>query len=243
MKICPNCGKRFENPKSYGGHISICGKFKTCEVCGKLITFANYTKHLNSHKETECLNCEKKIHYKRKFCGHRCFAIYSNKGKLRNPKGNNGKIFDCNKHFCLNCEKLLVRKPSTQKYCNNKCGVSYRWKVLKNKIEQSGLFADSDERARGNARKYLTEKFGRHKCMICGLDEWLGKPIPLIVDHIDGDHKNNKIENFRLVCGNCDMQLPTYKGRNKKEGRAWRRKNNKNLAPVAQLVEQKFCKL
>jgi hypothetical protein len=49
------------------------------------------------------------------------------------------------------------------------------------------------------------------------------KPIGLILDHIDGDHANNSIENLRLVCGNCDMQLPTYKSKNRGKGRAFRR--------------------
>ena len=56
-------------------------------------------------------------------------------------------------------------------------------------------------------------------CSICGNTEWLGKPIPLVMDHRDGNPENWSIENIRFVCGNCDMQLPTYKGRNKGNGR------------------------
>jgi hypothetical protein len=53
--------------------------------------------------------------------------------------------------------------------------------------------------------------------MICGQsgDNWHGKPMTLIVDHIDGKADNYAVSNIRIICHNCDSQLPTYKGRNK----------------------------
>jgi hypothetical protein len=50
------------------------------------------------------------------------------------------------------------------------------------------------------------------KCLICGIDEWNGKPISLRLDHIDGVRSNNSRSNFRGICPNCDSQLPTYCG-------------------------------
>ena len=65
-------------------------------------------------------------------------------------------------------------------------------------------------------RKYLIKHHGNN-CMICGQsgDNWNGNPITLIVDHIDGKSNNNKLDNLRIVCPNCDCQLPTYKAKNK----------------------------
>ncbi|BBH17026.1 hypothetical protein Back2_13130 [Nocardioides baekrokdamisoli] len=34
---------------------------------------------------------------------------------------------------------------------------------------------------------------------------------------------NNHRDNLRLVCPNCDSQLPTFKARNRGQGRAWRK--------------------
>jgi hypothetical protein len=61
-------------------------------------------------------------------------------------------------------------------------------------------------------------------CLICGLDrEWNGAPLKFVFDHIDGDATNNRRENLRLICPNCDSQLPTFKARNRGNGRHFRR--------------------
>lgn len=49
------------------------------------------------------------------------------------------------------------------------------------------------------------------KCEICGqLPEWNGKPLVLQLDHINGDHYDNRIENLRIVCPNCHTQTDTF---------------------------------
>jgi hypothetical protein len=72
-------------------------------------------------------------------------------------------------------------------------------------------------------REYLAaEQSGR--CAICGAaNTWLGQPLSLVLDHIDGNPTNNRRENLCLVCPNCDSQLPTYKSRNLGKGRHYRR--------------------
>lgn len=52
-------------------------------------------------------------------------------------------------------------------------------------------------------------------CDVCGLSNtWNDKPLVLQLDHIDGNNRNNKKENLRLLCPNCHTQTSTYTGRN-----------------------------
>ncbi|MEU0158083.1 HNH endonuclease [Streptomyces sp. NPDC006261] len=52
------------------------------------------------------------------------------------------------------------------------------------------------------------------RCALCGTGlTWRERPLPLEVDHIDGDWRNNRPENLRLRCPNCRSTTDTYRGR------------------------------
>ncbi len=64
-------------------------------------------------------------------------------------------------------------------------------------------------------------------CEICKNTEWLGKPINLELEHIDGNSENHARSNLQLLCPNCHSYTPTYKGRNRGNGRHLRRERYK----------------
>lgn len=45
--------------------------------------------------------------------------------------------------------------------------------------------------------------------------EWNGQKLALILDHKSGNRNDNTQQNLRLLCPNCDSQLPTRGGANK----------------------------
>ena len=117
--------------------------------------------------------------------------------------GNYDVLRKAIKHFQLetshftgqawNKGKTLAPKQSINNYLNNEIAIqSYK---LKNRL--------------------LKEKVFEPACSNCKLSKWLDESIPLELDHINGDNKDNNLTNLRLLCPNCHALTPTYRSKNR----------------------------
>jgi endogenous inhibitor of DNA gyrase (YacG/DUF329 family) len=124
---------------------------------------------------------------------------------------------------CIGCGAEIPRRGNLVRYyCSNRCQrdlerrENLAWWLM---TGEATICSRLDHYVRAHV---LEEQRGR--CALCGLsDEWNGAELRFVLDHVDGDSSNNRRENLRLVCPNCDSQLPTYKNRNKGRGRHARR--------------------
>jgi hypothetical protein len=72
--------------------------------------------------------------------------------------------------------------------------------------------ADFSYGTKGNHKQVLLQERG-HRCESCLLETWMEKPIPLEMEHVDGDSRNNVKDNLKLLCPNCHAQTPTWRRR------------------------------
>ena len=132
---------------------------------------------------------------------------------------------------CLACNKRLegivdlpqwrIKRVENNKYCSKKCQQRFQSLVKLEKWksgEWDGL--QYEVAVSSTIRNYLHEKYN-NKCSRCGWNTInpYTKKVPLQIEHIDGDYRNNKENNLTLICPNCHSLTPTWGGRNKGKGR------------------------
>ncbi len=122
---------------------------------------------------------------------------------------------------CVGCG-IDIKGGHARVFCSNACQQVYRRSLLLRAWLETGVCGRMSYQGHF-VRDYLQAEQGG-RCAICGMKgNWNGVRLAMIIDHIDGDATNDRRMNLRLICPNCDSQLPTYKAKNRGNGRYYRR--------------------
>lgn len=80
------------------------------------------------------------------------------------------------------------------------------------KTTNDELFIENSSSSRSCVKKrIIDENIIDYKCFKCGnTGEWMGEKITLILDHKNGVNNDNRLENLRFVCPNCNSTLETH---------------------------------
>ena len=78
------------------------------------------------------------------------------------------------------------------------------------------VFVENSGSSNDTIKRLLLDVLGvKYECQRCGISEWQGERISLELDHINGNNRDNRIINLRLLCPNCHSLTPTWRGRGK----------------------------
>lgn len=96
----------------------------------------------------------------------------------------------------------------------NRCG----GRGIQGKAKLDEVMIEKSTYSRGNLKIRIIKEglIDSSKCGICkNGNTWEGKPLVLVLDHINGINNDNRLENLRLICPNCNSQTETFCGKSK----------------------------
>ena len=75
------------------------------------------------------------------------------------------------------------------------------------------MVEDSSYNGSHLSKRLRREKILPERCSRCKRTEWEGQPITLELDHINGNNRDHRFENLRLLCPNCHSLTVTWRRR------------------------------
>lgn len=118
---------------------------------------------------------------------------------------------------CNNCSLDFETTNNYSKFCSNEC---FQESVSTAKYNE--WICGGNASSNPVAKKLVIKRDG-YKCNKCGIFEWCNNPIGLELEHINGNGDDNVSSNLILLCPNCHSQTPTFKAKNRGNGRWTRR--------------------
>lgn len=90
--------------------------------------------------------------------------------------------------------------------------------ILQKQTLDEILVEDSNYQSSKLKKRLIEAGLKEDRCEECGIgNEWNGKPLTLQVHHINGNHRDNRIENLQILCPNCHSQTENYGSKNIKK--------------------------
>lgn len=128
--------------------------------------------------------------------------------------GNNRKtLLKVIDYYNLNEEFLDLKRRSKTN------AVERAGSLKKDEIADELIFCENSKVARKDVKSRILKRgILEYKCSICGnAGIYMGKPLILQLDHINGINNDNRLENLRFLCPNCHSQTETFSGRKLKQ--------------------------
>lgn len=145
--------------------------------------------------------------------------------------------------------KILKKKLEFEgiDYSHIKLGVGHNLgkKIYKYRTPLEDMLTENSNFSRCQLKKrLLAENIILNKCYICGIPPiWNDKKLVMVLDHINGISNDNRLENLRMLCPNCNSQQETFSGKHNKISEELK-KPRKNKCPHCErekAVNSKSC--
>lgn len=176
-----------------------------------------------------CLFCNKKISVpdkRQKYCNKECWRESVKRARIKKcPYCCTEFVYkDSRQKFCSSScaasdnnahRRRKVVPPKTCAQCGRELHNGQKKFCSRNCISQ---YNTAKEYANVGTKKQLTARLKKtilkeaeYTCISCGLSQiWNGRPITLQIHHVDGNPRNNRVENLQVLCPNCHSQTDNH---------------------------------